>query len=420
METTIDQSKEFSNELVHCTATAKPDCIVELSVKALGGLIKKARESSVKSISKAVTVPGFRRGKAPESLITENFAKEIEKATKENLAKEAYLQCKTLIPYRNLDPKDSFSYQVQSFSNDEGSLILSFETTPSVPEVNVTAFSLKPVNRPIVDTAKVDETVRQALFFYAKWDTVTGRAVQEGDFILLDAVVVEENGKTSPLFKGTRFEVTDKSMARWMKDAVLGKNVDEEVEATSVADEDATEEEKALFKPRQVKLTIKAIESAILPELTEDLLQKLKVTSEADLKEKIEKQLNEQADEHVANEQREQALTFLIDNHPFDLPKTLVRKELEFRTRQLSQDPGFMEHWNSLGEDEKRKMITFLTSQTEKSVRLSFLCSSLLKKADIPFPGKTESKAIGEYSHKMLMAATDYIIAQGSQQTASC
>ncbi|MES2199550.1 MAG: trigger factor [Chlamydiota bacterium] len=419
---TENQPKELANDLIRCTVLQKPDCVVEFSVTASKKLVDESKEIAAKSVNKHVTVPGFRRGKAPESLIFKNFSKEIDKSAREILARRAYVECQLLTSLINLDAKESFSCHINSFSEEEAKLTLSFETNPVVPTVNSSECVLKPINRPEVNESKIQETIRQALFFHASWDTITGRSVQEGDFIILDADILEDNASPHPLFKGTRFEVTDKSMARWMKDAVLGKNAGDSTEATSVADEDASEEEKALFKPSQVKLTIQTIEQATLPELTEDLLRKMGASSEQDLKDKIEKQLNEQADDYVSENLREQAIDFLIKTYPFDIPKSFVRKELEFRTSQLSQDRSFMDHWKSLTEAEKQKMIGFLTSQTEKSILLSLLCSALLNQNSIPFPNTktTSAGSFGEYSQKILLSATDYIIEQSKQKALTC
>ncbi len=412
------QTKEFTNALIHCTVHQKPHCMVDLSVTAFKDLIQKARSQAIKSIGKAVTIPGFRRGKAPENLVLDAYSAEIEKSTKDALARQAYSECQALASIPNLAPKEEFSYQVQSFSPEEAKLTLSFETAPAVPEVDASRFTIKSVARPEVNADKVNETLRQALFFYADWKTVEGRPVQEGDFIILDADVVDNEAAPSPLFRGTRFEVTDKSMAKWMKDAVMGKNTNDVTEGTSVADEDASEEEKALFKPSKVRLTIKAIEGAKLPELTEELLKKMGADSEEDLKQKIEKQLNEQADEHVSDRLKDQAVEFLIKEYSFELPKSLVRKELEFRSNQLAQDKAFMSHWSSLSEAEKQKMIGFLTSQTEKSIILSLLCSHILKQAKLPFP-ELGAGSFGEYSQNMINKATNYLIEQASQKAAS-
>ena len=63
----------------------------------------------------------------------------------------------------------------------------------------------------------------KCLLFFASWQHVNDRPIQEGDFVLLDVDVIEEIPAV-PLFVKTRFEVTEKSMAKWMYELVVGRN----------------------------------------------------------------------------------------------------------------------------------------------------------------------------------------------------
>lgn len=403
------ENPELSNDLIRCKATIKPDCTVEISVTATRNLVETARKSALRSVMKSVTIPGFRKGKAPEHLVTDAYAGEIERSAKEFLPRLCYSECRKILNIPNLSSKDEFSYRILSFSEEEAKLTLSFETHPSVPSVDESLFSLSPITPLEVTEEKVAELLRQALFFYASWDSIEGRPVQEGDFLILNGDKIESKDETVPLFEGTRFEVTDASMAKWMKEAVLGKHAGETVEAVSVADENASEEEKALFQPASVRLTIQKIEKPNLPELTPELLKKMGAESEADLREKLEAQLRSQADRHLAEEEEKQAVEFLLGRHPFDIPKSYLNRELEFRSRQLAADAEFMKEWQTFNEPQRQKMIAFLQSQTEKSIRLSLLCSRLLQDAKVPLPAP-ETKNYGNFSRKLIEMAVDRLI----------
>ena len=49
------------------------------------------------------------------------------------------------------------------------------------------------MKRPEVNEEKVEETIRQVQLFFAEWKHITDRPVQEGDFVLLDVDVIEED-----------------------------------------------------------------------------------------------------------------------------------------------------------------------------------------------------------------------------------
>ncbi len=425
---TASQPQEFSSSFLDFTVLRKPDCVVEFDVFAKKLLIDLCKKKATHSISKGITIPGFRKGKAPESVILKNFASQIEKELQNDLANEALKRCTSIagIPFLEEEPKVSFTKPV--FSHEGAKLSLSFETFPSIPSVNPALCKITEEATAPVTEEQVAETLRQALFFYAKWEVVSDRAVQEGDYIILDADIIETTPST-PLFKDTRFEVTDKSMAKWMKDAVLGKNINEIVEAISVPDEGMSKEEQMIFQPKKVSLTVKKIEIPTLPAIDQDLLTKFGVNSEEDLKKQIEISLNEENARRSKEKLREQAANFLINEHPFDLPKTLITKEINFRTKQLGQDKEFIQYWESLQEEEKQKILRLITVQSEKSVRMFFLSKKLIEDFKIQIPSRelTEASSRGTpglnptaqreeaISMLVLEKAQDYILANATK-----
>jgi trigger factor len=169
----------------------------------------------------------------------------------------------------------------------------------------------------------------------------------------------------------------------------------------SVPDADLKQEEKEAFKPQKVRIVIKSIDQAKLPEVNEEFLKKLGVGSQEELKANIEKLLNKQADAHVKEKQREHVNEFLLTQYPFDLPTTLIEKETQFRMKQLSGDPSFLKYWRSLKEEDKKKAIDSIYFQSEKAVRMFYLCRKLLSDAkisispqDLPQPPSTPLEAL--------------------------
>jgi trigger factor len=392
MEQAVTEPQALHNENVRFTIHHKPSCVVEFDIEAFEPFVKKAHKKAVKAIAKEVTLPGFRKGKAPEELITKNFPKELDKEWQQQIANDAFQECEKLaqIPVLHRDAK--ITYKMKSHSPSGALLVLTFETEPKVPHVDPKQMQLKPVKRPEVNDDKINETIRQIQLFFATWQHVDDRPVQEGDFVILDVDVIEET-PASPLFNHTRFEVTSRSMSKWMYDLVLGKNVGDSLEGISIPDEDASQEDKEELKPKKVRVTIKSIDLATVPDLNEDFVKKLGVSSIEEMRVNITNLLNNQADAHVLEAQREQASEFLLTQYPFDLPVTLIEKETQFRFRQLLQDTDFQKYWNGLSAEERKKTINTVHQQSEKAVRMFYLCRQIvndakirISAADIPSP----------------------------------
>lgn len=370
--------KEFKNEAVTVTARLRPRCIMEYKVIASPKIVKTAHQKAVKAITKEVSLPGFRKGKAPDYLVLKNYSGQINKQWEEAIAEVAFRESQALAQVPLINNKEKVSFQIQSHSLENGAeLTLTFETEPVIPNIDPKQITLKAAVRPEVNEDKVQETIRQVQLFFSEWKKIEDRPVKEGDFVLLDVDIIEDTPPTS-LFSNTRFEVVDKSMAQWMKKLVIGLKTGDSAEGVSIPDEGATEEEKKEFPPKKVRLHLKAIEEPVMPPVDDAFAKQLGVPTLAELPAAISSLLNKQADAHVQEKLREQLGNFLITHFSFDLPASLIENETQLRLRQLFQDSDFQRYWEQVPIEERKKMIETLYQQSEKAVRMFYLCRKIL------------------------------------------
>ena len=430
--TTAEPSNEFfKNDEVSVVVHKKSGSRIEFEVTASLLLTKPAYVEAVHAVTKEVSLPGFRKGKAPAGLVEKKFDKQIDQSWQEKIALRALKQAELLTGIHPIDSKSKISFSMKKHNLEIGAeLSLSFEVEPSVPHVHFDNLEIKRVERPVIDDAKVQEAIRQVHFFFASWTPVENRGVSEGDYVLLDV----ENLETTPpekVFHATRFEVSKKGMAEWMLHLVLGKNIHESIEGISVADETASEEEKKNFTPKKVRITILSIEHANLPPIDAAFSKKLGVPENTTLEEQIARILNKQADVHVEDTLRNAVYEELVLKYPFELPYSLVEKEVQFRMRHIFSDPEFLEHWKHLGEEEQKRMLSSVFAQSQKALCLFYLCRKIVETAgisvdpkDLPEPPATplenlmqahsSTNASGEpeaFSSLLLKKAADHILA---------
>ncbi len=401
MEQTVKEPQVFQNDQVRFSAHYKPGCLVELDVEAFSPLIKEARKRATKQISKEVVLPGFRKGKGDLAIISKKFPDQITKQAEQIIGDIAFQECLKLSNIHPLDRETKISYKMKTHSLNGALLTLTFEIAPQIPHIDPKTMRLKKVKRPEVSEDKINETIRQVQLFFAEWKAVNDRPVNQGDFVLLDVDVIEDAPATS-LFNSTRFEVTEKSMAKWMYDLVLGKNQGDSVEGVSIPDESASQEDKELLKPKKVLVKIKEIDEAITPELNAYFLQKIGVKTVEELHTNITHLLNKQADAHVQEAKREQTTEFLLNDHPFDLPPSLIEKETRFRLQQLMADQEFLSYWNSLTAENRTKTITTIYQQSEKAVRMFYLCRKIISDAKIQISTRDVAPAASSSLEMML------------------
>jgi len=377
---------------VEFTQVLEPHCVLKLDVKASHDLSLKAHKEAIKEVNKAKAISGFRKGKSPDALVLKNFPQEIDQVWKEKLAQIVTNECLKTAP-SPLTKETRIRYDVTHPSLIESStLTLRYEIEPQLPEIDLSDFQFETIEKPVVDQSKIDETIRQTQYFFANWQSISDRAVEQDDCVVLDVDVVNE-GQRQKLFSQTRFEVNSKHMAKWMLDAVIGLNVGDEKEAKSVADEDATPEEKALFQPKDVVLKVVSVQKAELPFLDHEFAKKVGAESVEDLREKVSKILSKQSDDHVLSKEREQLTQFILNKYPYDLPHSQVEREVRFRLKQLFDDPHFAPYWQSLNEKERQNSVQALEEQSKKAIRMFYLARKVMADKKLKITPEDLSKA---------------------------
>lgn len=366
---------EYKNEQVHVVVHRKPHCVVEYEVEAYRPICLEAYKKAARTIGKEVMVPGFRKGKAPPEMVAKRYPQELDKRWQEAIANTAYMESAKLANIPVINREATVSFKMQTHSQDGAKLTLSFETLPTIPSVDPAKCVLKEVKRPIVDKEKVEETIRQTQLFFSKWTLVEDRPIKRGDFVILDVDIIEQE-PAEKLFIGTRFEVADKSMAQWMQKLIIGKKTDDIVEGVSIPDDNATAEEKQEFPPKKVRVTIKAIEKAELPELNDAFAKQLGVENLDMLRQRIEEILNKKADEQVRELKREKVTTFLL-SYDFSMPFSVIEKETRFRLEQMIKDPEFKARWENSKDQERRNIVDEVKNQAEKAVRIFYICRKI-------------------------------------------
>jgi trigger factor len=375
--------QELVSDAVRVHVHLKPNCKVEMTVKTGAGLMKEARRNAVKMVSKEVTLPGFRKGKAPDDMILKKFSEEVERNRHKALADLAFVAAQKLAKVPVLNNNSPISFDLKKETEEEAEMVFSFETEPKVPGIDAKGFVEKPVKRPEVEEKQIEEAIRQMRFFYAQWTPVNDRAIQDGDYIMIDLDTVEGD-VVQKVFHHIRFEVSKERMAGWMQKLVQGAKAGDVLDGVSEPDDTATEEEKQEFKPKNVRLSVLKVEEATLPALDDEFAKKVGAENVEHMRQSITDLLNKQADDKVNSELREQINDYLIDNYEFELPQSLIETEKKHRLAQLMQDPKFKAGWNKMSQEERKELEGKLSKEAGQAVRLFYLSRHLVYNEKIP------------------------------------
>ncbi len=375
--------EEFSSERVKVEVKREPRCLITFRVVASAALVRDAKKAAIKTIAKEVSIPGFRKGKAPSEIIEGKFPRDVAQNWEKEFANKAFQEGEELARIPLLNGNGNITYKVEELSLESGRIHYNFESEPVVPAIPFSQLKFENAEKIVIDDAKVDETIRNIQMFYAKWEQVENRGIQLEDFIVLDIDDLDQDPPVQA-FSNTRFEVTEKGMAAWMRDLLLGKKAGESVDGVSRPDENESEEVKNSFKEKKVRLHIKAIEEAVLPPVDDELAKRVGAKSAHHMREQLQKLLSKQSEETLLKELRESVCDQLLETLPFDIPASILEKEANHRISQLMRNADFSKKWKmEMSEEEKAAKKAEVVSQSEHAIRLFYICRKVVAENNI-------------------------------------
>ncbi|MGL4348441.1 MAG: trigger factor [Chlamydiales bacterium] len=380
-ETTLGK-QIFENDNLSVTVELAPSCTVKYFVQVKKSLALSSYEHAVKKIIKEASIPGFRKGKVPEELIMQRYKKPLDQEWQKELANRSFQECYSLtnIPLCNED--STVSFQVKEHSKTHAELQLTFETEPVIPDIYISTLHIEKLTKKKISEQDIDTTIHRLQCFLATWKKVEERNVENGDFIHVDVFMTEETPPKA-IFTNTRFEVTKEAMAEWMYDLVLNQPIGTSLEGISRPNDNISEEEKLKFPPKKVLVTIKSIERAILPELTDDFAQRFGAVDIADMRKKLFHLQENQQIEEARQSARDSIYKQLLEKYQFDLPPSLLKKEFAYRWNELIKNENFKSDWESKSESEQLEEQKKLLEEAQYAIRLFYIAKKILFDAGI-------------------------------------
>ena len=363
------QKEEFKNENMTVAVSRKPGCHVKFDVEVTPLGIQAAHSQAVRNVKKEISIPGFRKGKAPDNLVQQHYKSHIDQEFRDCVLQTSFNEAMKLTKIYPLNENSVKKPQLKSCSKEDGAkLSIEFESEPQVPQVKPAEFQLKRREKKAITDKNVEETIQNIRHHHAVWEDVTDRPIQEGDFVDLDVDAIDNPAHN--ICTNTRFEVKKGHMAEWMKNLVIGKNLNETVEGMSEKQEDDhvhTEHCKheshqhPEFKPTLCRITVKTIKKATLPEINDELAKKVGLQSADELQHRVRDDLEKRAEAEVQEDLRDQMEKLIVEKYSFDVPASLL--DGEYNARLANKLKGLRKH------NEPEESINSRMSEIEEEVR---------------------------------------------------
>src|ERR1700686_4759394 len=311
---------------------AEATCRRELELEIPAEEVTKKIESVAKEFARVANVPGFRRGKAPISLIRRKFADDIKGEVLQSLVPE---RVEKAVAEQKLTPVSQ--PQVDKLDFNEGQPLKFRAVFEVLPEFELGNYKGLEFEMPTMDIT--DEDVTKALEEMreraAAFAPVEGRAIQEGDFAQVKLLGTPEGGgdplQADSVLCHIGAEETMEPFNTNLKGARAGdhKNFDVDYPADYP-------DPKLAGKKYHYAVEVLGIKTKKLPELNDDFAKDVSDAATLDeLKKKVSEGLEHQRDHKHKDLLREKVLAEIVKLHDFPVPQSLVEHQMDVRLERV-------------------------------------------------------------------------------------
>ncbi len=307
--------------------------MAKLTIEVSAEELDKAIETAYQKNKSKISIPGFRKGKAPRKMIEQMYGKEVfyEDAANE-LIPEAYEKA-----LEECTEDVVSSPKIDVVQIEAGKPFIFTAEVALKPEVTLGKYKGVKVDKIYVEAsdAEVDAEIEKERERNARTIAVEDRAVKDGDMTIIDFEgfvdgVAFEGGK------GENYPLTIGSGAfiPGFEEALVGAEIGKETDVNVTFPEEYQAEDLA-GKAAVFKCTVKEIKEKELPALDDEFASEVsEFDTMAEYKEDVKKKLGEKKAADAKNAKEDAVIDAIIEDAQMEIPDAM----LETQQRQMVED----------------------------------------------------------------------------------
>ncbi|MDP3999985.1 MAG: trigger factor [bacterium] len=348
-------------------------------------------EQAVKNLAKQANLPGFRKGKAPRSVLESRTGPHhIAHEAMELAVAESYYKAVMKHDLRPVGrPQTDLKHEHDDLEKDGLSFTATVAVMPPVTLGDYKKVSVKPQRSEYSDK-QVDEALDQLRKGRAGFAQVT-RAAKEGDRVEIDFVGKQGKGKDKAEVPGAKSEnhplvLGQGGFIPGFEEELVGLKTGQVKTFTLTFPKDYHEQSLA-GKPVEFTVTMRQVQETKLPELDDDFAKGFGAKSVGDLRKRLAENLKKEKEQEARQKTEQEVVNQVVDRAKVEVPEELVGDELtrmfaEFRQHVERQGIPFDKYLEQSGktEDDFRKD---QRGEAERRVKMSLVLNAIQEKEKI-------------------------------------
>ena len=307
---------------------------VELEVVVDAETFEKGLAAAFKKQSKKISIPGFRKGKAPRAFVEKYFGKEVfyEDAVNalypdalDEAVKEAGLEV----------IQDKIDFDVKEVGPQGFTFTAALTTKPEVTIENYKGIEAVKKSAEVTDE-DIDAEIKKVQERNSRMVTVEDRAAQNDDIAVIDFEGFLD-GEPFEGGKGENYSLTLGSgqFIPGFEEQIVGHNTGDEFEVNVTSPEDYQAEELK-GKATTFKCKLHEIKMKELPEVDDEFVKDVsEFDTLADYKEDLKKKLAESKEKEAADDLENQLIDKLVELVQGEIPEAMYENKIADSIREF-------------------------------------------------------------------------------------
>ncbi len=353
---------------------------VRLTVEYPSESVTEYEQKAARRYLQVAQIPGFRPGKAPMKMVTEKYKDDIHKDAMQALIREgldhaiAHEKLEPLsqprltnVAERKLGETKPFDFQAE------------FDVRPEIKLKAYTGIPVKSVDTTATDK-EISDTLKNLSERFSTLEPLEGEKATKGCFavIEIETKLDDKENKKEAKPETVTVEVGADKLLPELDNAIQAAKVGGDWSDISAKYEDDHTNPELKGKTVNFRFRVLELKKRIVPELDDTMAGQIKPgatleTLKTDLKENIENQKKQEQKSSYRN----QIVDFLVKEHSFEAPASLVEREKYKMIQRLAEEYRRMgRNPEKLKEEDQKSLQT----RAEQIARGSLLLSEIANK----------------------------------------
>lgn len=307
-------------------------CRKSITIEIPADVIAEERQKALAQYKQFASVPGFRKGRAPQSVVAKRFAKEITEQTRDHIVPTYYhkaIKEQELAVVNVVDATEP--------TMEEGKDVFFVVTVDVPPEFKLPKYegiALKNEQEAVTDE-RVEEMIGMMLKQNTSYEDIEGRAVAKDDMAELtyegtiDGKSLEEiepDAKTMGKGEGWWMMANEDSFLPGLGEAVIGLNVGD-TKTVDVTFRDEFVVKSLGGKTAQYTVTVTGVREQKVPEITPEFLEQFGVEDEAGLRDQMRVNLEDASARNETARRENEVVEMLLKKTKIEAPESMIQDQ---------------------------------------------------------------------------------------------